>query len=191
MSKSNLTLKEPPFPGDQGLEQRPTVGAFQQYPPPQPAAPSIAANVASELGSAFANAAKARAAREVNAQLVGMVKRSLGDRIPQDNPMVDAALGIGVPVILLYGIQALTQSGNQAVPPRLLEGVQKASTYALQGVSQNMVDQVVDQALPMLREVAALGAGLMMQGGELGEGGQPGFLQAGEDIAHEAKEEEL
>jgi hypothetical protein len=138
---------------------------------------STARSVGEQVGKAFLEAGKARVGREVNGQLVRMVKHALGDRIPQNNPMVDAGLAVALPVALLYMTEAIAASGHQAVPRALLEGVNQTSEYALAGVSQDMVDTVVTQALPMLQQVAALSAGLMMQ--QLDEGGQSAELSAG------------
>lgn len=137
---------------------------------------STASSVASQVGHAFMQAGKARLASEANRKLVGMAREALGDRLPP-GPMWDAILSLTIPVALLYGTEALAATGHKAVPKQLMEGVNQAAEYALQGVSQEAVNVAVAQALPLLEQVAQLGMGLAQQAIE--EGGQPGQLPAG------------
>lgn len=137
---------------------------------------STASSVASQVGHAFMQAGKARLASEANRKLVGMAREALGDRLPP-GPMWDAILSLTIPVALLYGTEALAATGHKAVPKQLMEGVNQAAEYALQGVSQEAVNVAVAQALPLLEQVAQLGMGLAQQAIE--EGGQPGQLAAG------------
>lgn len=148
----------------------------RSYPEVSFSGPSAGKVVLHQVGQAYLHAGKARVGAELNKKLVTMAKVAAGDRLP-DNPIVDAVLALLIPVGLLYGTEILGSLGHKSVPRRLVSGVNATATAALAGVSQDTVDSVVSNALPLLSEVAQLGAGMLAQLQE-GDDGQTSQLHA-------------
>lgn len=134
--------------------------------------------VGSQVADAFLEAGKQKIAAEVMAGVVTASKElaaKMGLNLP-DNPMVDRLLGLGMPVLLMLAAQMLQSQAPTALPKGLLEGVNTAATYALQGVSKEAVNELAAVALPFALQIAALGSqALLASGGQaaLNDGGAP------------------
>lgn len=118
-------------------------------------------NVGGEVASGFIEGAKQKIAADTAVGLATLTKQlsaNLGYTFP-DNPLVDRGLAIGAPILIKLLTQLVSSQAPGAIPAGLLEAVNTTTSYAIQGVSKEAVEEVAAIALPFLIQVAQIGAG--------------------------------
>lgn len=116
----------------------------------------VTKGVAGQVATAFIQAGKQKVAAEAMNGIVAATKGLLGDKYP-DHPLADKAVAIGMPILLMLATQALGEQKESVIPKALLDNINAAATYALQGVSKETVDELAAVALPFALQIAAVG----------------------------------
>lgn len=150
-----------------GVKESEVVTKKRALPPKGTGTGTVLKQVGSDVAEAFIVAGKQKLAAEAASKMVDLTKdlaASFGYELP-DHPLVDKGLALGMPVLLMLCTQLLASSDQSIIPPGLLANVNAASTYALQGVSKEAVDEVAKVAMPFLLQVASIGAQALAAGG--------------------------
>jgi hypothetical protein len=125
----------------------------------------VMSGIGGQVAAAFIEAGKQKVATEVMHGMVGITKDTLGKmgfQLPP-SPVVDKALAIGMPVLIMLAAQTVAAQAPEALPKALLDNLNAAATYALQGISKETVNELAQVALPFAMQIAALGAGALGQ----------------------------
>lgn len=127
-------------------------------------------HVGKEVVHNFAEAGKQEISSLAAHKMVEASKQlasSLGFDLPP-NPVIDKALALGMPVLIMLGCRMLAAQDQTFIPKGLLENLNAASGYALKGVSKETVSELTAVAMPFMLQIAAIGAQAMA--GQLGAG---------------------
>jgi len=148
--------------GFEALVQGKAVAA-PEAPAPTPSAPQGLVEglkaTGKMVGSAVIQAAEQEVAAQIGAGMVTAAKAALGDKYPRwlDNTAGDTAMASLLPL----GVLLLTNAYGESVPYANL--LKQGAEMALKGTSQTAVKEAVKVALPFLKDVALLSAGLLQQ----------------------------
>jgi ssDNA-binding Zn-finger/Zn-ribbon topoisomerase 1 len=146
-------------------------------PAPQLDAPGIATKMldafkegAGEVGSIMLEKGKRKSAALVAGEIVGIARKAAGEHWPRwlEGPKAQRAAMFLIPFNAGMLIKVFAPNSNAA------KVAIEACNYAYKGVAEEVADDVAEYVVPMVAEIAKLGAGLgyglvanQLQGGEV------------------------
>lgn len=118
---------------------------------------------AKAAGKTAVGALKTKAAVQANKQLCALAKEHFPQLLPPGDAKVEYLLPIAIPLALMFGTSLAKEADvlPDFIPEQLLDGLEAAGEYAFKGISEDVMAEVAQKALPFLAQVAQLGTGLM------------------------------